>query len=77
VSVSDHCSPDQEGHHAGRSRISLHSWEQTGKSFRLWVQSRPKVQGRGGSYEKAEEALLDKICMHFGDGEAPNPVLGD
>ena len=51
-------------------RVYLCSWEQTGKSFRLWIKSRPKVQGRGGSYDEAEEALLDKICMHFGDGEA-------
>jgi hypothetical protein len=51
-------------------RVYLCSWEQTGKAFRLWVKSRPKVQGRGRSYEKAEEALLDKICMHFDDGEA-------
>ncbi|SRR6266849_11018624 len=51
-------------------RVYLCSWEQTGKSFRLWVKSRPKVQGRGGSYDEAEEALLDKICMHFDDGEA-------
>ena len=51
-------------------RVYLCSWEKTGKAFRLWVKSRPKVQGRGKTYEKAEEKLLDNICTHYDDPEA-------
>jgi hypothetical protein len=51
-------------------RVYLCSYEKTGKAIRLWVKSRPKVQGRGKTYEEAEEKLLDNICMHYNDGEA-------
>ncbi|MBI2407829.1 MAG: hypothetical protein HYV19_05990, partial [Gemmatimonadetes bacterium] len=45
------------------------SWSHDGERYRVWVRNRPTVCAEHASFEEADIALADAICLAFGDGE--------
>lgn len=45
-------------------------WKRTPKGYQVWVKGETMLFGRGPTFDDARDALVDKICLYNGDGEA-------
>ncbi|MBI2407954.1 MAG: hypothetical protein HYV19_06620, partial [Gemmatimonadetes bacterium] len=48
--------------------VHICSWSHDGERYRVWVRNRPTVCAEHASFEEADIALADAICLAFGDG---------
>src|SRR6266481_1854692 len=62
-------------------KVHLCNWKKTGAKFMLWLVRKPELSVVSKTFEGAQEAMWQLICLQLGDGEAvlefdPAPPVG-
>ena len=45
-------------------------WLKSGRIYKIWLVDNPQLFYKGTSFFEAEDGVLEKICLEYGDGEA-------